>query len=61
MTALESAKDQANSGRNGDVPNLTADPSLAQRELGFLAKRDLKMMCDDLWRFQTAHPRGYEV
>lgn len=45
--------------RVGDVPDLTADPALAQRELGFLAKRDLQMMCDDLWKFQTAHPEGY--
>jgi len=44
----------------GDVPNLTADPTLAERELGFLARRDLESMCEDLWRFQSSHPNGYQ-
>ena len=35
--------------RMGDVPDLTADPTLAERELGFLAKEDLDSMCRDLW------------
>ena len=43
-----------------DVPDLTADPKLAQAELGFVAKRGLTEMCTDLWRFQTANPNGYE-
>ena len=29
----------------GDVPDLTADPSLAEKELGFKAKRNLEEMC----------------
>ncbi|KAK8850370.1 UDP-glucose 4-epimerase GalE [Kwoniella newhampshirensis] len=45
--------------RRGDVPDLTADPTLAQQELGFLAKEDLESMCRDLWNFQTRHPNGY--
>lgn len=45
--------------RLGDVPDLTADPALAQKELGFLAGADLETMCRDLWRFQEANPNGY--
>lgn len=46
--------------RLGDVPDLTADPALAQKELGFLASRDLEEMCRDLWNFQSKNPNGYE-
>ncbi|RSH76863.1 UDP-glucose-4-epimerase [Apiotrichum porosum] len=46
--------------RTGDVPDLTANPALAEAELGFLAKRDLEEMCRDLWNFQTKNPNGYE-
>jgi len=45
--------------RLGDVPDLTADPSLAQKELGFSAPRDLETMCRDLWNWQTKNPHGY--
>jgi UDP-glucose 4-epimerase len=45
--------------RRGDVPDLTADPSLAEKELGFRAKQDLKTMCRDLWNWQTKNPWGY--
>jgi UDP-glucose 4-epimerase len=47
--------------RRGDVPDLTADPALAERELGFAAPRDLATMCADLWRWQSAHPEGYDT
>jgi len=43
----------------GDVPDLTADPALAERELGFKAPQDLETMCRDLWRWQTQNPHGY--
>ncbi|GAA6053824.1 hypothetical protein JCM3770_004735 [Rhodotorula araucariae] len=46
--------------RNGDVPELVADPSLAEKELGFKAKRDLEAMCADLWNWQSKNPKGYE-
>ncbi|KIY50481.1 UDP-glucose 4-epimerase [Fistulina hepatica ATCC 64428] len=45
--------------RRGDVPNLTADPSLAEKELGFHAPQDLETMCRDLWNWQSTHPQGY--
>lgn len=44
--------------RDGDVPDLTADPSLAQKELGFIATRGLDEACNDLWRWQQGNPNG---
>ncbi|EGG03706.1 uncharacterized protein MELLADRAFT_49440 [Melampsora larici-populina 98AG31] len=44
--------------RLGDVPDLTADPSLAKKELGFDASRDLDTMCRDLWNWQSQNPKG---
>lgn len=43
----------------GDVPDLTADPALAEKELGFKAPQDLETMCRDLWNWQTKNPEGY--
>ena len=45
--------------RRGDVPDLTADPTLAEKELGFTAPQDLETMCRDLWNWQTKNPWGY--
>ncbi|KAG5635912.1 hypothetical protein H0H81_009674 [Sphagnurus paluster] len=45
--------------RRGDVPDLTADPTLAEKELGFKAPQDLETMCRDLWNWQTKNPQGY--
>ncbi|KAF9189423.1 hypothetical protein BGZ51_009599 [Haplosporangium sp. Z 767] len=45
--------------RPGDVPNLTADPSLANRELNWKAEKTLDEMCADLWRWQRNNPMGY--
>ncbi|KAK7063916.1 UDP-glucose 4-epimerase [Favolaschia claudopus] len=45
--------------RRGDVPDLTADPALAEKELGFKANEDLAVMCRDLWNFQSKNPEGY--
>ena len=41
------------------MPDLTADPSLAEKELGFHATQDLETMCRDLWNWQTKNPQGY--
>ena len=41
------------------MPDLTADPSLAEKELGFQAPQDLETMCRDLWNWQTKNPDGY--
>ena len=48
-----------NECRRGDVPDLTADPALAEKELGFKATKDLETMCRDLWNWQTKNPKGY--
>lgn len=45
--------------RRGDVPDLTADPALAEKELGFKAPQDLETMCRDLWNWQSKNPLGY--
>lgn len=46
--------------REGDIATCYADPSLASKELNWQAKRDLKDMCEDSWRWQSNNPNGYE-
>ena len=46
--------------RAGDVPMCYADPSKAEKELGWKAVRDLETMCRDSWRWQKNNPNGYE-
>jgi UDP-glucose 4-epimerase len=46
--------------RPGDVATSYADPSKAQRELAWVAERDLEDMCVDSWRWQSNNPNGYE-
>lgn len=46
--------------RAGDVAEAWADPTLAQRVLGWRAQHGLRRMCEDAWRWQAAHPHGYE-
>lgn len=38
--------------RAGDIASCYADPSLAERELGFKSEYDLEKMCIDSWNFQ---------
>jgi UDP-glucose 4-epimerase len=38
--------------RPGDVAICYSDPTSANRELGWVAQRDLEEMCADAWRFQ---------
>jgi UDP-glucose 4-epimerase len=46
--------------RAGDPPQLVADPSLAERVLGWKAeKSELKRLVSDAWRWHSAHPHGY--
>jgi UDP-glucose 4-epimerase len=45
--------------RAGDVAECFADPSLAQRTLGWTAALSLDDMCRDAWRWQSMNPRGY--
>jgi UDP-glucose 4-epimerase len=46
--------------RPGDVAQSYADPSRAERQLGWKARRDLAEMCRDAWKWQVNNPRGYE-
>ena len=40
------------SRRPGDIASCYADPSKAERQLGWRAKRDVITMCRDAWRFE---------
>lgn len=40
--------------RAGDIAACYADASLAERELGWKAERDIDQMCADSWRWQSA-------
>lgn len=46
--------------REGDIATCYADPSLAGKELHWQAKRDLRDMCEDSWRWQKNNTNGYE-
>jgi UDP-glucose 4-epimerase len=45
--------------RPGDAASSYCDPSLAERELGWKAERDLDAMCRDAWRWQSQNPDGF--
>lgn len=45
--------------RPGDIAECWADPGLAQRELGWRARRSLDDIMRDTWNWQTRHPDGY--
>ncbi len=45
--------------RPGDIAACYADPSLAERLLGWKATRSLDDMCADSWRWQSANPDGF--
>lgn len=40
--------------RKGDIASCYADATKAQKELGWTAKRDLKAMCKDAWRYEAS-------
>jgi UDP-glucose 4-epimerase len=45
--------------RPGDTTAVYADPSLAERDLNWRARLDLKQMCKDAHRWQSKNPKGY--
>jgi UDP-glucose-4-epimerase GalE len=45
--------------RAGDPPVVWADPSLAERSLGWRARHDLSHMIETAWRWHGRHPDGY--
>jgi UDP-glucose 4-epimerase len=47
------------SRRPGDISTCYADPSLADKILGWRARFGLREMCVDAWRWQHMNPEGY--
>ena len=45
--------------RSGDIGVCYADPSLAEKELGWKAERGVTEMCRDSWHWQSNNPNGY--
>lgn len=45
--------------RAGDIAECFADPSYAKKILGWEAKKSIKEMCTDSWRWQSNNPNGY--
>ena len=45
--------------RAGDVLDLTSNPTKANKELGWKAKRTMEDACTDLWRWTENNPQGY--
>ena len=45
--------------REGDLAEIYADASAAQRELGWSVSRGLETMCKDMWRWQQGNPTGF--
>ena len=46
--------------RPGDIALCYASTDKAEAELGWKATRDLDSMCEDLWRWQSGNPLGYQ-
>lgn len=46
--------------RSGDAARSYADPSKANRVLGWRAEKTLLDMCRDSWRWQSQNPNGYQ-
>ncbi|UJF34596.1 UDP-glucose 4-epimerase GalE [Paenibacillus hexagrammi] len=46
--------------RPGDIAVCYANPSKAQRELGWKAEKGIDEMCRDAWRWQRNNPNGYK-
>lgn len=45
--------------RPGDAAEVWADTKLAELKLNFVAKRGLKEMCADTWKWQSTNPKGF--
>jgi len=45
--------------RPGDIAEIYADPTKAKKLLNWEAKRGIKEMCEDTWRWQKNNPDGY--
>jgi UDP-glucose 4-epimerase len=47
--------------RPGDIASCYADPSLANKELGWSAKLSLQDACNSSWKWQSQNPNGFAV
>ncbi len=47
--------------RPGDIAECWADPTKAERELGWKAKYGIEEMCRDSWNWQSKNPDGYKT
>jgi UDP-glucose 4-epimerase len=47
--------------RSGDCASSYCDASFAKSYLGWEAKRTLKEMCEDTWRWQSLYPQGFST
>ncbi|MBI1892307.1 MAG: UDP-glucose 4-epimerase GalE [Burkholderiales bacterium] len=45
--------------RPGDIAACYADPTLAEKLLGWRATYDMNVMCADSWRWQSMNPNGF--
>ena len=45
--------------RSGDIATCYADPTYAEKKLGWKAECELDEMCEDTWRWQSMNPGGY--
>ncbi len=45
--------------RPGDIANCYAEPSFAEKELGWKAVKNIDDMCVDSWRWQSQNPNGF--
>ena len=45
--------------RQGDIAAVWADARLAQKKLGWSARRSLRDMCRDAWNWQQNNPQGF--
>ncbi len=45
--------------RSGDIAECYADPSRAEKELGWKAEFGVEKMVEDTWRWQSGNPQGY--
>lgn len=46
--------------RSGDVATVLADPSKAEKELGYKAELGLEDMVNSAWKWQSMNPKGYK-
>lgn len=46
--------------RPGDVAEVWADASLARRLLAWSPEHGIERMCEDVWRWQSGNPHGYD-